>query len=91
MTTHELPQNVNPDDAGLTIERIEAIAADEYADPEKRELAKRLLTAEAFLKVVCGGGSSTSHHFVSSTGKRILMTPVELAACSFSSARPEQD
>lgn len=91
MTTHEFPQNVNPDDAGLTIERIEAIAADENADPEKRELAKRLLTAEAFLKVVSGGGSSTSHHFVSSTGKRTLMMPATFASCSFSEARPEQD
>lgn len=91
MTTQHLPQNVNPEDAGLTNERIEAIAADENADPEKRELAKRLLTAEAFLKVVSGGGSSTSHQFVNSAGKRTLMMPATFGPYSSSEARPEQD
>ncbi|EFR6141859.1 hypothetical protein HYK36_004243 [Salmonella enterica] len=75
MTTPEFPKKVNPENPGLTTERIEAIAADETAETEKRELAQRLLTAEAFLKVVSGGGNGTSHHFIGTDGRRTVMMP----------------
>lgn len=91
MTTPEFPKHVNPEGPGLTRERIEAIAADECGDAEKRELAQRLLTAEAFLKVVSGGGNTTSHHFIGTDGRRAVMMPATPGLQSFNAVSPEQD